>query len=90
MFQKLLSNQVVQAFLAKIWKRFKQDNPIVAMIIMVVMNGLVAFSVFAPDAGIVLPKWYAAVVLVAMFWNSLNGSSTYEVLEKDKQLKESK
>lgn len=89
MLQKLLQNQALQAFLAKIWKKFKQSNPIIAFGIMVALNIVIFLPSIAPEYGIQLPSWFSILVAIAIFWNNFNGADTFEILEKEKQLKDS-
>lgn len=86
MLQKLLGNQVLLAFFAKFWKKFKQDNPVVAGIIFMACSGLVLYSTVAPDYGLGLPKWLSiAITVAALIIQGANGANTYEFLEKDKK-----
>jgi membrane-bound ClpP family serine protease len=86
LLQKLLGNQILLTFFAKFWKKFKQDNPVVAGIIFMVCSTLILYSTVAPDYGLGLPKWLSmAITVAALIVNGANGANTYEYLEKSKK-----
>lgn len=78
-------NPTVILFIAGLWDKFKQKNPIAAFAIFLACTLLVAASVAMPDYGIGLPKWFSSIVIIATtLLNGMNGSRTSQILSQDK------
>ena len=82
-------NKAIEVFLAKLWKKFKQNNPKKATWILVIGLTVIGGITYADQFGLFdLPEWAAtAITTITTVIIGLNGSSTFHILDEHEKTK---